>query len=262
MSAEDTPTLGDNSDDEHARALADLRKRFDAFLDGAETWAKREAEKLADDQLAELAPRANDFLEGLRKLFSDGEKGRKAEKDIHLKRAAADVDARWHSITKKIEPLTVAAKRIVEEQLKREKQRREKAAAEAEAERVAAAEAKRKAEAEAAAASSVREKLEAAERAEQAEEAARIAADKAAAATSKPRVASATGAGRSRSLRIKRSAIIASLPAVFNHYRDRPEVAALFVQLAERDLREAPTIRGVKQVPNIPGIQWAESEEL
>jgi hypothetical protein len=34
------------------------------------------------------------------------------------------------------------------------------------------------------------------------------------------------------------------------------------MKFAARDLREAPTIGGVKQIPVIPGIQFVESQEL
>lgn len=252
-----TETLGHNSGDPHAIAFADVEARLDAFLAGGDVWDKRKPDDMTDD----LAARANDFLAGARKLWKEADEARKAEKQPHLD-ASRDVEAKWKRLLDRAAKIADVVKPLLEAHLKRKQEAARKAAAEAERVRREAEEAKRRAEQEAANATTVREKIEAQERAQEAEAQAQHAAEAVDEHTSKQRVGSATGLANTRSLRTVREPRIDSLPQALAHYRDEPEIVETILRLAARDLRAAPVVSGVKQVPNIPGIAWVASEKV
>src|SRR5690606_29086332 len=100
------------------------------------------------------------------------------------------------------------------------------------------------------------------ERAEAARKAAEIAEAQAAANAGPARMESATGLANRRALKTKRTPVIVSLPQALLHYKAEPELAELIERFAARDLRNAPTVRGHKQIPQIPGIAWNEEKVL
>jgi hypothetical protein len=251
----DTATIGHNSGAQFADVRRDIEQRIAAFLKGGDVWAKRE--KLDDADAA----KANDFITGVKKLASDAEKARVAEKEPHLESGRA-VDREWKQIAERIDAIAAIVKPKLDAYLraKQEEQRR----AEAEARRLAAeAEANaRAAAADAAAAETPSAQIEAEARARAHQEAADEAARQAERNAAPVRVGSATGLAHQRGFKTVRKPSIKSMPQALAHYRDEPDLEALILKLAARDLREAPTRRGVKQIPAIPGIEFVETQEL
>jgi hypothetical protein len=244
-----------NDPDPFAAARADIDQRLGAFLEGADVWAQRS--ELNED----TAWRANDFIAGAKKLLKDAEDARKAEKKPHMD-AAKEVDRTWDAIKTRIEkvigvvtPLLAAHLRKKEEERRaREEEARRKAREAEEAARLAAA--------DAAAAQSAQARIEAEARAEAEAQRAKEAEAEAARAREPVRVESSTGLTQRKGLRTIRTPVIVSLPQALSHYRAEPELQALILKLAARDLREAPTRRGEKQIPTIPGISWNEEKAL
>jgi hypothetical protein len=233
--------IGDNS-------RADIEDRLSAFLKGADVWQARPA--LDDD----TAPRARDFIAGLKKLGKEAEEHRKAQKEPHMLAAKA-VDDTW----KPIQNAITRAAESIEQKLTaylREKKRQEDAARAEAARQQAEAEAQARAAAEdAARAATEGARIEAARRVEEAEAQARTMAQ---AAKAEPtRVESATGLARRAGLKTVRFARIVSIAQLFAHYRNRPELAELLERLANADIRAA------KGAPiTIPGVEIDERQEL
>lgn len=249
--------IGDNSGADHEQAFADINERFENMLKGAEVWNERKPE----DMNADLGARANDFLTGAVRLLKDANTARAEEKAPHLEAGRA-VDAKWKPLIDKIDKLSDIVRPLLKALLQREARERADAERKARADAAAAAEAERKARLEAEQANTVSEKLAAAERADEAAEQAKLANATATANSGAARVSSATGAATRRSLRTIRKPQIVSLASALAHYKGDPAVADLILQLAARDLREAPTVRGVKQLPEIPGVEWIETQEV
>lgn len=244
-----------NSDDEFARKRADIDARIDAFLKGADIWAER---KELDD---ELAARANDFLAGLKKLQREADEARKAEKKPHQDAARA-VDDAWKLRTGRIERIIGIVRPLLDRFLRAKAEKERLAREEAERRRREAEEAARAAEADAAAAASASQRIEAEERAEAARRESEIAAAEAAKRAEPTRIESATGLANRRGLKTVRKARIVSLPLALAHYKDHADVADAILRLANAELRHAPVIEGVKQIPKIPGIVFDETQEL
>lgn len=244
-----------NSYDPYAVARADIDQRLGAFMQGADVWAKR------SDLDADLAARANDFIAGAKQLLKEAEEARKAEKKPHTDAAKA-VDQSWDAIKSRIEKVIGVVRPLLEGYLR--KQQEAKRAAEAEARRKAdeAEAAARAAAADAASAETAQARIEAEERADAQARIAEEERQRATRAAAPARVDSATGLANRRSLKTVRKAKITSLPQALQHYAKRPEVADLILQLANAELRHAPTVRGEKQIPNIPGIGWDETQEI
>ena len=255
MTLLDTAAPRTNDPDPFAAKRADIDQRLSAFLEAADTWAKRGE---LDDALAE---RANDFIAGAKKLLKEAEEARKAEKKPHMDAAKA-VDQTWDAIKTRIEKVIgVVTPKLAAHLRKKDEERR---AREEEARRKAreAEEAARLAAADAAAAESAQARIEAEERAEAEARRAAEAAAEAERAREPARVESATGLANRKGLRTVRKPVIVSLPQALSHYRNEPELAELIERFAARDLRAAPTIRGEKKIPQIPGIAWNEEKVL
>lgn len=244
-----------NSDDPFAAVRADIDQRLATFARGADIYEQRG--ELDDD----TAARANDFITGLKQLLKEAEDARKAEKKPHMDAAKA-VDESWEAIKRRIEKVIGVVRPMLDRHLRRKEEERQKAEQQArEKARAAEAEARRAAE-EAAKAASASARIEAEERAAEQQRIAAEAQQRAERAAEPVRVESATGLANRRGFKTVRRPRIESLPQALAHYRARPEVAELILQLAARELREAPTIKGVKQIPNIPGIAWDEHKEI
>lgn len=244
-----------NADDPFAAARADIDQRLAKFLEGVDIIEKRGE---LDDA---TAARANDFIAGAKRLLAEAETARKAEKAPHLAAAKA-VDQSWDAIRSRIERVIGVVRPMLDRYLKRKDDERRAAEAEARRKAEEAEAARRAAEADAIAAQSASARIEAEERARENARLAEEAAAEAAKAKEPVRVESATGLTRRRSLTTVRKPAITSLATALAHYKDEPELAELIVKFAARDLRAAPTVRGKKQIPVIPGIQWVESQEL
>lgn len=251
----DTPGLSHNSGDVHAAAYAEISDTIAAFLKGADVWAKRES---FDERDAE---KANDFITGAKQLKSRADKARAAEKKPHLE-AGREIDARWGAVADKIDKIIKPVAAKLEAFLKAQREAQAKAQREAEDRAREAEEAKRAAEADAAKAETPSAQIAAEERANQLAFEASVAQGEARQLAGPARVDSATGLANRRSLKTVRKPAIASLPQALTHYRAEPELAELILKFAARDLREAPTIKGAKKIPTIPGIRWDETEQL
>lgn len=242
-----------NSDDPFAAKRADIDQRLDAFLQGADIWEQRED---LDDA---AAAKANDFVTGAKQLLKEAEEARKAEKAPHLAAAKA-VDQSWDAIKSRIEKVIDVVVPKLNAYLKRKKEERERAEAEARRKAEEAERARLAAEQDALRAKNASARIEAEERAREQARIAEEEAARAAKAAEPVRVESATGLANRRGLKTKRTPVIVSKALALTHYKDEPEVEELILRLAARDLREAPTVRGKKAIPNIPGIQWKEEQ--
>lgn len=253
--AEQSPGAGHNSLDPLAAARADIEQRIGAFLQAGDIWEQRA--ELDDD----LAARANDFVTGARRLWKEADDARKAEKQPHLDASRA-VDDSWAPLLTRVEKIVALVKPKIDAFLRAKQEKQRQAEAEARRQQQEAEAAARAAAADAAAAQSASARIEAEERAEAAAKAAEIAEAQAKANSGPARVSSATGLANQRSLKTKRTPQITSLAMAVNHYRAEPELIALIEKFAARDLRAAPTIRGKKSIPTIPGVTWVETQEL
>lgn len=251
----ETPRAGDNSGDPHAAAFADISENVAAFLKGADVWATRDT---FDERDAE---KANDFITGAKQLKSKADKARAAEKKPHLD-AGREIDARWGALADKLDKIIKPVSVKLEAFLRAQREERAKAQREAEERARQAEDARRAAEADAAKAETPSQQIAAEERANQLAFEASVAQGEARQLGGAARVDSATGLANRRSLKMVRKPAIASLPQALTHYRAEPELAELILKFAARDLREAPTIKGAKKIPTIPGIRWDETEQL
>lgn len=198
------------------------------FSDAAAEWKESGA---IDDK--ETAEKAGDFLSGARKLFKEIEEKRKAEKQPHLE-AGRTIDAEFKKLTSAIETAVAWVKKPLEaymqeqERIDRERKAEEERKARAEAEAAA------RAQAEAEARNDIMGQEEAKAAAEEAQQRQQEAQK-----VETAKVGSATGGGRRTAMRTERKAQIESVNLAFAYYRDRPEVTALLVQLANADIRAA-----------------------
>lgn len=266
LEAEDAPRglIGDNSKDPHAIAFDEARAANDAFLAGATIWEKRAAmtdAELEQVDLVDLGARLNDFVTGARKRWKQTDDARAAEKKQHDD-AAKLVQAKWKPLLGKLEAVGELGKKFAERILAIQSARAREAAAQAAAEQRAAEEKARAAEAAVAKAKTIQEKLDAQELADAHRETVAAKTAEVAEASAPVKLGSSTGTANRRGLRTVYEARVMSQPRALAYFKDRPEVGALLCQLAERELRSAPVIDGVKQIPSIPGIEFIASEKV
>lgn len=235
---------------------------FDEFLDalraqlkGLDVWEQRET---LDD---ELAPRANDFVKGLKKLRKEGDDSRRAEKRPH-EDGAKEVDARWKKELDKIDKALAVVTPKVDAYLKaKEKERRDVEIAAHQARQQAERDAEA-ARADAAHANTASQRIEAEARAEEAERQAKAAAKDAKAATGPARVDSATGLANKTSLRTVWDVAIEDRRKAIAYFllTDPEAFDERIKQLAGEALRAAPIVGGVKQVPEIAGLKFTSEK--
>lgn len=226
---------------------ADTLAAFDAesakFLDGAVAWL--EAGEIKDE---DGAARLNDFIAGVKKRLKAADEMRKAEKKPHddagkaVQAAYKPVLDKLDRAVAKVSPLLTAWMTAQEEKRQAEARRR---AEEAEAAR-AAAEA---AAAKAAEKSDIAAEIEAEAALTRAEEAQKEAARF---AKGRTQVSSATGGGRTASLRTQKVVTVKNLRVLFMHYADHPVVAECLQKLAAADVRGGAA--------DIPGIEITEEK--
>lgn len=230
-----------------ATALAEWDAKVKEFVDASSVWNKMDA-----IETDEHAGQITDQIDGLRGLFKKVDEARKAEKKPHDDAGKA-VQAAYSPL---LDKLKKAADKL-----------KPKLAAFAEAKAKAEAEARAKAEAEAKAATEAAEKaLKEAEAAgdigaEAEAEAARKEAEKAQKAAARPvsgGVKSATGAGRTMSLRTVKEVEITNVRVLFMHYQDHPEVAETLRRLATADVRS----KDYDPANPVPGITVTERKVM
>lgn len=245
--------IGHNSAAEAEAQRAEITARIAAFAQGADVWAARPT--LND----ETAPRARDFIAGLKQLGKEADESRKLEKAPYLERGR-EIDAAWGRLTDQIATLLVDVERKLTAYLREQKRRQEEAAAEARRQAEDARMAAALAEAERARAQAPSAQVEAQVRAEEARVRAETAERQ---AEARPvRVDSATGLARRAGLRTVYRVEVQDIRRAMLRYADHSEMRALIERLAGAEVRAAPTVRGEKQIPTIPGCAIVTSEEL
>ena len=218
--------------------------RVAAFCDACGKWA--DIKEIASKEQAE---RLNDFINGARQLFKKVDEQRAADKGVHDARAK-EVQTAFKLLLDKLEASANKLKPMAGAWLAKEQARL--AAEQAEAKRIAdeKIEAARKLAAEAAARNDVSGEVEAAAALKDAEKAQTIANRDV-----KAKVGSASGAGRTMSMREVKTAEIHSRNGVYMHFREHPDVIDLLQRLATAAVRAGvefdPKILTVKkdQVP-------------
>jgi len=247
---------GNSPPDEFATTRADFDTRVKAALSGANIWEKRPT---FDKDLAE---RANDYLAGLRKLIGLADKARLAETKPHRDRT--DLINKWWSSRIEMAQKAIGTAQPQLDAYKRDLQRKaDEERRAAEQRQREAAEAARLAELEAAQARTASAQIEAEARAAELAQQAKEAAHDVRAASAPVMVGSATGlANRSGIRNPPKRARITNITLAFAYFRGRSEVAELIERLANAEMRGAPTIRGEKVIPVIPGVEWDSSEEI
>lgn len=216
-----TAGMGHNNPPPYDQATLDeLANDCAAFIDASNAWLKTEVDS------DEKAEKLSDQIDGLRKLYKRTNAARADAKKPHDD-AGEEVQAAFKPI---LDRLTIATGKLKPKlaafALAKQKAEEARKAAAAEEARKAKAEADRLA-AEAAASDdieSVIEANEAAERAADLEKAANTKADTG--------IRSASGAGRTMSLRKRKACAIANINLAFRTMRDEPKVAELLIQLA------------------------------
>lgn len=216
------------------------------FVDAAGQWL--DLKEITDE--AEAA-RLNDFISGVKKAKKAADDARKAEKKPHDDAGKA-VQAAYKPILDKFD-LTIkkVAPMLTAHMERKEAERRAEAARQAEEARKAQEEAARLA-AQAEARNDIAGEVAAEEAKERAEQ---LAKDADRAAKASTQVSSATGGGRTASLRTIRKARITNMRVLFMHYQDRPELAECLLSMANADIRS----RDVDHT-KIPGIEIIEEK--
>lgn len=206
--------------------LSALSAKTEEFLEVTQKWL--ELDKIETE---EHAGQVTDQIDGLRGLFKKVDTARKDAKRPHDEAGKA-VQAAFSPVLEKLKRAADALKP------KLAAFAAAKAAREAEEQRKAQEEADRKA-AEAEAARKAAEESGNIGAQVDAEEAAKAAeaAQKDAARPTKSNVKSATGAGRTMSLREVKEVEVTNINVLFMHYKEREEVAELLKRLATADVR-------------------------
>lgn len=227
--------------------VAEHNAKAAEFLDVAGKWLD-----LKEIQTEDQAARLTDFITGVKQRQKATDEDRKADKKPHDD-AGKKVQAAYNPI---IEKLKKAVERVTPMQTawltKLEEQRRAEARRAEEEARRAEAEAARLAQ-QAEARNDIAGEAEAEEAAKRAAE---MKKDAAGLAKKRAQVKSATGGGRTTSLRTVRSAKITNVRMLFMHYQAHPDVAECLKRLADAEIRAA------KGAPvNIPGIEVIEERK-
>lgn len=209
-----------------AEAVASFKLRVSAFADACGKW--RDLKTITS---AEQSEKLTDFITGARGVKKQIEEKRKSDKKVWDDKGKA-VMAAYTDLTDVMDRAVDSVKPLQADWLRRENERI--AAEKAEAARIAAekqAEAERLA-AQAAARNDVAGEAEAAKLLKEAGKQA-----KAAARPVKASAGSATGAGRTMSIRKTKVAVIHSQNGVYMHFRSHPAVVDLLQRLANEAVR-------------------------
>lgn len=225
-------------------AHAAFALRVAAFCDACGKWAD-----IKDIASKEQAERLGDFINGAKQLSKKVDEQRTADKSIHDARSTA-VQSAFKLLLDKLDASAKKLKPMAAAWLEKEQARL--AAEQAEAKRIAdeKIEAARKQAAEALARNDVSGEVEAAAAMKDAEKAQKVASRDV-----KAKVGSASGAGRTMSMRTVQTAEIHSQNGVYMHFREHPDVIDLLQRLATAAVRAGvefdPKILTVKkdQVP-------------
>ncbi|AHD00459.1 hypothetical protein [Leisingera methylohalidivorans] len=212
------------------------------FLDAAAEWIEKgDITSEGDAQLL------NDFIAGAKKRKTATDKARAAAKKPHDDAGKA-VQAAFKPIITKLESAVSKTSPLLTTWLqKKEAARQEKLRIQHEEARRAQEEADRKA-AEAAARNDISGEIDAEAAREEAD---LMAKDAARAAKSKANVTSATGGGRTASLRTYHTAMVVNVRAAFMHYQENPALAECLRSLADAEIRSKDFDPETMKIPGI-----------
>ena len=216
----------------HSQAASDLAAEAAPWLNKGEVENEAEAQQLTD------------VIAKARKLYKDAEDARKKEKQPHMDASKA-VDTAFAVAVSALEKTATSLKPIIAKWLQKvEDEKRAEAARQAEIARKAKEEADRLA-----AQAAANNDAMAAAQAEAAQaEAQKL--EKAAVKTGKAKsnVGSATGAGRSMSLRKVTTAQIDNLNLVYRHFHEHPDVRDVLQRLANAAVRAGDAVPGTTKM--------------
>lgn len=230
-----------------ATVVTDLETTVSEFMSVTQQWLQ--LEKIENDHHAE---QVNDQITGLRGLFKNVDDARKAAKKPHDD-AGKVVQAAFSPILAKLKAAAEALKP------KMAIYTQAKAAAEAEEKRKAEAEARAKAEEAAAAAKAAEEDGDIAAKVE-AEEAQKAAEKQVKVAAKGPgtKVKSASGGGRTMSMRTEKTIKITNINVLFMELCDEPEVHETLARIATRMVRA----KDYAERKPLPGIKIIETKKM
>lgn len=240
-----TAVMGHNNPPAFDQAIVvELKERSTLFLEVTKQWI--ELDEIKTENQAELCA---DQITGLRKLWKEADDSRKVAKKPHDTAAKAVQDA-FKPILLKLEKAADALKPKLETYATKraEEEAREKAAAEAKAreELKAAEDAARVAEAD----GDIDAQVEAEAKAKEAESVA-----KAAAKAPSQKIKSATGGGRTMSLRSVKEVEIKNINVLFMHFKETPQVVELLKSLATASVRSKDYDHAANPVPGINVVE-------
>lgn len=246
MTDKTTAGMGHNNPPPYSQESRDAAQAaVDKFNETAKAWLNIEGVEDAD-----RAEKLNDFLTGGKKLSTRIESTRKTQKQPHLD-AGTEVDKVFNSMKATLAKMDERLRPFLDAFLRKEKEK-----AEAERREKEAAARLKEEEAKAAAAKVAEAENDIA--AQQAAEDAAAEAEKAAKAAAKPAkasVGSATGGGKTTSLRTTRKAKVTNISKLFMYYREAPEVEEVLLRLANADIRAKDVDES-----KILGIEIVETE--
>ncbi|MEM7212324.1 MAG: hypothetical protein AAF479_10605 [Pseudomonadota bacterium] len=238
--ADGAPPIGHNS----GEAADPFKERVNEFGRAAVEWGKVEIDDSNAEQL-------NDFIEGARALRKEVDAARVVAKKPYDD-ASKNVQSVFKPLIEAVDKAGKIAKGLQTSYLRRKEEEQER---QREAEMQLAAEAEAAAQAEAKEAEESGDFVAAAEAEAKVEKTAKKLDE-----VQKPvkaQVKSASGAGRTASMRTFRKAKITSVPLALAYYRDHPKVADLILELADADIRRAG-----KEPITIPGIEIVEERRI
>lgn len=244
----DRATMGGNNPPPFDKdVLEKHRQAADEFLQATQVWLN-----LPKIETDEHAKQMTDQIDGLRGLFKKVDAARKDAKAPHDTAGKAVQDA-FTPILTKLKKASDALKPKLAEYAS--EQARIEQARKAEEERKAReeADAARKALAEAEAAGDIGASVDAEAALKEAEKAQKDATKK-----STTSVKSATGAGRTMSLRTVKKVEITNVRVLFMHYQSHPDVADVLHRLATADVRA----KDYDPEKPIPGIEIHEEKVM
>lgn len=240
--------LGHNSGAAPDSLREDYLSRVRAFVSAADAHAGPAA---LDAQSAQLA---RDWVAGAKKLAKEADAARVSEKGA--------VDAAWRPILDRIGAALEAVNAKLEAFLEAERARQQEERRAAWEKARAAEEAARKAAAEAAAAASLSAKIEAEQTAREAAQAAAKLSSEADRRVTPAKIESATGATNAAGMRTVWTAMVTDTKVAAIAFCDHPDIVAAISKIAYARLRAAPTVKGVKAVPDVPGVQFYSEQKL
>lgn len=235
IGANNPPAFNQTEVEELNTAAADFLDASAEWIDKGEITTEAEAQSL------------NDFISGVKKRKTATDKARKAAKKPHDDAGKA-VQAAYTPIITKLETAINRTAPILTAYLqKKEAARQAELRRQEEESRRAREEADRKA-AEAAARNDISGEIDAQAAREEAEKQVK---DVARAAKEKANVSSATGGGRTASLRTYHTAKVVNVRAAFMRYQDHPALADCLRSLADAEIRSKDFDPETMKIPGI-----------